>query len=538
MNITQKILQIWMMPALAFLNLRWAPAAVETSAPEQVVFYVRSGSSGNCRSWLRACSLQTALDRTHSGYEIWVAAGEYKPGTSSAARTATFQLKGGVALYGGFNGTESEKNQRNWTANPAILNGDIDNDGELSGNVYHVVSARGLTEPALLDGFTVMGGNADNDPIGEIWGGGMYAENSKLTLRNIIFTDNFARLGGGLFIHSGDQTVLLEDTLFNSNEALHSGGGLYAENGSNLTLTDVVFSANQAGLSGGGMASFDSDPSLINVSFLRNSAGSCGGMSNGDRSSPTLTNVVFDGNLAKDNGGAMCNSTYTSPVLNQVTFLDNHAGYGGAMSNFRSSLTLTNVKFLGNSAEISGGAILNILASSWLINSSFWGNSAGEGGAIYNNSSIVTLTNVTLYGNSAVENGGAVSNHVYSAFNLINVILWGNTPEQIFNDPAQPSTIVINYSDIEGGFAGDHNIDADPLFVDAATGDLHLMRQSPAVDEGDNRAVPLEVVTDLDGDPRFVDIPEQPDSGFGSPAVDMGAYEVQLPRLYFPQVLK
>jgi hypothetical protein len=85
------------------------------------------------------------------------------------------------------------------------------------------------------------------------------------------------------------------------------------------------------------------------------------------------------------------------------------------------------------------------------------------------------------------------------------------------------------------------NIDADPQFVNAEDGDLHLQSISPAIDAGDNSALPSSVTTDLDGNPRFVDIPTVSDTGSGTPPiVDMGAYEVQTlrNRVYLPLILR
>ena len=71
-------------------------------------------------------------------------------------------------------------------------------------------------------------------------------------------------------------------------------------------------------------------------------------------------------------------------------------------------------------------------------------------------------------------------------------------------------------------------MDADPLFVAPADADYRLAAGSPCIDAGDNGAVPPEVTTDLDGDPRFVDDLGMPDDGAGTPPiVDMGAYEFQ-----------
>jgi hypothetical protein len=58
--------------------------------------------------------------------------------------------------------------------------------------------------------------------------------------------------------------------------------------------------------------------------------------------------------------------------------------------------------------------------------------------------------------------------------------------------------------------------------------DYHLATGSPCIDAGDNTAVPGDITTDLDGNPRFVDDPDTVDTGYGDPpVVDMGAYEFQ-----------
>ena len=81
-----------------------APVPVAHAA---IIRYAKPSATGtgDCLSWLNACTLKTALTNAASGNEIWVAAGTHKP-TSGADRTATFQLKNGVAIYGGFKGTE------------------------------------------------------------------------------------------------------------------------------------------------------------------------------------------------------------------------------------------------------------------------------------------------------------------------------------------------------------------------------------------------------------------------------------------------
>lgn len=87
----------------------------------------------------------------------------------------------------------------------------------------------------------------------------------------------------------------------------------------------------------------------------------------------------------------------------------------------------------------------------------------------------------------------------------------------------------ITYSNIQGGYPGEGNIDLDPLFI--STNNLRLSPNSPCIDAGDNRVVPQEILADLDGNPRFTDDCSTEDTGIPDPPnnriVDMGAYEYQ-----------
>jgi predicted outer membrane repeat protein len=248
-------------------------------------------------------------------------------------------------------------------------------------------------------------------------------------------------------------------------------------------------------------------------------------------SNPTLTNVTFIDNSAADDGGAIYNNAHFS-------------GY--------SKPRLTNVTFIGNSANGTGGAMesdayTDGVSTPILVNVVFSGNTATKGGAMYNNSDrgacYATLINVTFSGNSATDGGAMYNNAPFETTtinpSLTNVILWGNTAstgDQIYNNS---ESINISYSTVEGGVDGDGiyfsggevndgggNLDKDPQFMDAANDDLHLQSTSPAIDAGDNDAVPAEITTDLDGGPRIVDYPPEGGTGNGtSPFVDMGAYE-------------
>jgi len=205
-------------------------------------FYAQSGGSGTCSSWLDACDLQYAISQSGSGDKIWVKAGTYLP-TTGTDRTISFTLKNGVAIYGGFSETATDWAQRNPAANVTTLSGDIGISGVVTDNSYHVVANTGVEDSAILDGFTITGGNANGAPP-HCSGGGMYNESSSPTLQNITFSNNAAGF---------------------------DGGGMY-NNASSPTLSNITFVNNTAGLQGGGIYNLKSRPVLTNVSFSGNSS--------------------------------------------------------------------------------------------------------------------------------------------------------------------------------------------------------------------------------------------------------------------------
>jgi hypothetical protein len=246
-----------------------------------------------------------------------------------------------------------------------------------------------------------------------------------------------------------------------------------------LTLRNLRFEYNTADVCGGGLYLNHSDASLFGVTFRSNSQLELWGRPCG--------------------GGGLCLDKSNASLTN-VTFRRNTAEAGGGMYNWKSGPTLANCSFSENVAE-SGGGMQNVEGSS------------------------PRLLNVTFGGNQADGAGGAMFNEDSSSPLLHNCILWGNTaPDgvQIWNDGSTPD---IDSSDIEGSGGSvawnsslgrdlGGNLDVDPLFVNAAAGDLHLRWNSPAKDQGTNVFVTAGV--DLDGNPRIVD-----------DVVDMGAYEIQ-----------
>ena len=113
--------------------------------------------------------------------------------------------------------------------------------------------------------------------------------------------------------------------------------------------------------------------------------------------------------------------------------------------------------------------------------------------------------------------------NVFAFPTVTNCTFWEDTDAAIYNDDfAEP---IVTYSNVEGGYPGTGNIDADPLFVDPDIGDLHLGAGSPCIDAANGPVAPGH---DMDGNGRFDD-PDSPNTGVGPPWADMGAYEYQPP---------
>ncbi|MBN1126329.1 MAG: right-handed parallel beta-helix repeat-containing protein [Sedimentisphaerales bacterium] len=121
-------------------------------------------------------------------------------------------------------------------------------------------------------------------------------------------------------------------------------------------------------------------------------------------------------------------------------------------------------------------------------------------------SHVVKIENSTIVGHSIyfpslfwTDPAGV---HVLSSPNLqiVNSILW-NRGMEIKN---QSGNLTVKYCSIQGGYAGEGNINTWPMFVNHEKGDYHLLSRSPCINTGDSEYVPVEGETDIDGRPRIV----------------------------------
>ncbi len=228
-----------------------------------------------------------------------------------------------------------------------------------------------------------------------------------------------------------------------------------------------------------------------------------------------ITGGNADGSAADGRGGGLYLAA-GSPTLRNLAFIGNAAMDGGGMY-LAGSPSLTNVTFSGNTAVNQGGGIYNDSGSPTLINVTFSQNGADEGGGLYNASGAPTVSNSLFWGNTAAISGTQIYNG-----NIVNV----------------------TYSDVQNGWPGVSNLDADPVFYDAdgadnipgtLDDDVRLRHTSPVKDAGNNNALPADA-DDLDGDGVLTETVPYDLSGRSrligftviTPTVDMGAYEANI----------
>jgi len=216
------------------------------AGPYAVIRVAPEGDDANDgSSWeLAKRTVQAGIDAATGG-EVWVKAGVY------LERVA---LPAYVYLYGGFTGTETQRDQRNWAAYPTIL------DGQAGGSV---VTVRGGVGVNALDGFTIRNGRTNTG------GGGIDCFCSSPTIANCTITGNSATYYGG-GIYWGESSPTIVNCTITGNQA-SSGGGLCCEYDS-AVITNCTIAGNIAS-SGGGIYCRYSRSTIANTIVAFNSSG-------------------------------------------------------------------------------------------------------------------------------------------------------------------------------------------------------------------------------------------------------------------------
>jgi len=244
-----------------------------------------SGGDGSGSSWANAVtelaeaslwanSIQDVAWQT-SSLQIWVAAGTYTPGIE---QTDSFIIPSNVTVLGGFNGTETTADERNWAENPTILSGDLNNSQTANEGDSHTIVTM-LGDNAEINGFFIQWGFADDSTdnsqpaIGRS-GSGVYNNGDNriynCTLRsNVADTIDDPEIGIGAGLISFGGTLEIINCLFNSNTASANGGAISAESGT-INIINCTIANNNAN-KGGGVHFFNGSINATNTIFTNNS---------------------------------------------------------------------------------------------------------------------------------------------------------------------------------------------------------------------------------------------------------------------------
>ncbi|MAE71704.1 MAG: hypothetical protein CME06_14705 [Gemmatimonadetes bacterium] len=262
-------------------------------------------------------------------------------------------------------------------------------------------------------------------------GGGAYCERSSapIFVRCLFEGSRGTSTGGGVYLESGYQSsALFEECRFVDNDAIH-GGGVYSPWGvgqGTYRFSNCLFQSNTAARGGGAYTEGWTTMAFENSTFRANGALGAPRVAGGGLYSEgfaTITNCVFDSNSATG-----------------------WRGMGGGVCSEQGDIHATATLFTGNWAS---------------------GSDTSAGGAAFCSAGTLKLFNCTLVGNAATGSdtgsgsgrGGAVYGNVAWDLDIRNSILWGNEPEEVYGDYPE-----VSYSDVEGGWPGVGNIDADPGF--------------------------------------------------------------------------
>ena len=344
-------------------------------------------------------------------------------------------------------------------------------------------------------------------------GGGVYCDNSSPTISNNAITDNLTgRDGGGIYCYNNSQATISNNTISgNLTDRFGCAGGIYCSH-SSPTISNNSISRNRAQDSGGGIHCWSSSPRISNNSVCGNRARYGAGIDCSGGSNPIIHNNAISGNSANIHGGGISCHDNCSPAISHNTIIGNTgADHGGGIDCYRDcNPTISHNTIGGNSANYGGGICYYSHCNLTISRNTIVGNSADCGGGIYSGGGRATISSNTISGNWASEYGGAIncsfssatiSNNtisensaeygggIYSRYRsptITNSILWGDTasngPEIYATGGSNPT---VTYCDIQGGWPGTGNIDADPIFVGPYDEDFHLRWHSPCIDAGD-----------------------------------------------------
>lgn len=346
----------------------------------------------------------------HLPGEVWVAAGTYEPQSQLIQGTgysASFRMRDGISVYGGFLGVDSETSKTDRTmkeggmpwefnsqtvlmaayyvrneSNPSFTG----NKWTLTSDSRHVVwfapmpGEDTFIQPTYLDGVTITGGYAQGgtgvDDFKTDQGAGVYMDGPNTYLTNSIVKENYATgNGGGVYLKDGR----VQSTLIYNNNADQNGGAVYVD-----------------------------DQGLVHRSMLTNNSARNGAGAYLDNQQPAaqgeedhpeyliLSTCVVSNNTASGNGAVYCDE---GGVLLQNTITNNNC--------------VTATDATDPNASQTGGIYINRYAL--VANSVIWNNRMSDG------------NNIPMYAKNPTADK---VRFMYNAISGVNNAVWNNTLQE------------------------------------------------------------------------------------------------------------
>ncbi len=491
MNFRNKILIL--LPSIIFLSL---PKSILAQ-----IIYVKQNGTGDGTSWQRPIgTLTNALGKVKSGGQIWVAQGTYTPTTCAPCtqndRKISFIIPDSVRVFGGFLGTETQLQQRDFLKNTTTLSGDIDGDGKLDRNSMRLVYTLNVGSSTTLDGFTVANANANDSTVAS----GEY------------FSTGSAFFNDGRFSTS---SPTIANCTFLNNYSVGFGGALY----------------NNASFKG------NCNAQILHCTFRNNKSHSVGGAvhnngGNGGKNYAHFEYCTFENNVSDEAAGAIFNDGdggLNQTVISNCQFINNYgAQYGGAIYNLgangESSPAILNCLFWKNNSY-SAGAIYNLgsnkgKANAQIVNCTFYKNMAHTSGAIYANAndtsgtSIPTIVNSIFWGNSA--DNGNIFRCIYGnpkiSYSIVDTTDCNSLNSGVGSNVVCGSGVLYNQN---------------PIFENPDSGNFHLKPGSFAIKSGNSGIVnSFGLKYDLDSVQRII-----------NNSVDLGCYQFVANKFFAPEIV-
>jgi len=441
----------------------------------------------------------------------------------------------------------------------SVLDGFTVQNGETWRGGGIAIDASGVTvENSVVTGNTAYEG-----------GGGIYvAWGADATIRSTqVLTNTTSRqFGGGILVVGVDAHADIRDSLIANNRGAEWGGaGVVVDYYASATLVgnEIVSNTCPIGSYGGGVrVNNRASAEIIQDNVIAYNEGS--GIAVTDNSTATMTGNTISANTTNSFGGGIHLST-SNATISDNTITGNNALYsGGGIWVWGGSLIIESNTIVSNTAQGGGGVDIGGGSSAEVYANTIAYNRVGDwgsGGMSIGDGSVVTATNNIVASNVATVtwwdgDGIAVWGEQTHAELVNNTIVY-NSAEGVqsqdatvlvrnniiasnalgIHDLAGSSAISIDHNDVWSNgenylnvSPGAGDISVNPLFVDVANGDYHLMLNSLVIDRGTNVGAPS---TDFDGEARPFDGDRD-----GRATVDMGADEYVWSYIYLPLILK